>query len=169
MTLVTVSLRRNYRPTIGVGNLGSKGGIVSIVKRQSLIPEWFLRPDFADLLGWPTPNEWQTQMRVEDFREGNEYVVRAEMAGIDPDKDVEITVKDRVLRIQAERRSETKTEEKGGYRSEFQYGSFSRSVPLPVGATEDDVKANYRDGILEVRVPIDTGKAEATKVPVQRT
>jgi len=39
---------------------------------------------------------------------------------------------------------------------------------LPVGASDNDVKATYKDGILEVRIPIDRHEAEAKKVPVQR-
>lgn len=91
------------------------------------------------------------------------------MPGLDPDKDVEIDVTGQMLRIRAERRQESKTEDKGRYRSEFRYGSFSRAVPLPAGATDQDVKATYKDGILEVRVPIDHGKAEAHNIPIQRT
>jgi HSP20 family protein len=106
--------------------------------------------------------------RVEEYREGGEFVVRAEMPGLDPDKDVELQVTDHTLRIRAERKEEQKTQEKGHYRSEFRYGSFSRMVELPSGATADDVKASYKDGILEVRIPVDAGKAETTKVPIQR-
>jgi HSP20 family protein len=107
-------------------------------------------------------------LRVEEFTEGDQLVVRAEMPGIDPEKDVEITVSDHTLQLRAERREEKKTEEKGRYRSEFQYGSFSRRVELPVGATDKDVKASYKDGILEVRVPIDRERAEAKKIPIER-
>ncbi len=42
-------------------------------------------------------------------------------------------------------------------------------VPLPIGATDEDVKATYKDGILEIRIPVDAHQAEARKVPVQRT
>lgn len=108
-------------------------------------------------------------MRVEEFQEDNTLVVKAEMPGMDPDKDIEIQVADHTLRIHAERRHETKNEEKDRYHSEFRYGSVSRTLPLPLGVTDDDVKASYKDGILEVRIPIDQGKAEARKVLVQRT
>jgi HSP20 family protein len=107
-------------------------------------------------------------LRVEEFTEGDENVVRAEMPGIDPEKDVQITVSDHRLHLRAERREEVKTEEQGGYRSEFRYGIFARDVPLPVGATDKDVKATYRDGILEVRITLDRDEIEAKKVPVQR-
>jgi HSP20 family protein len=107
-------------------------------------------------------------LRVEEFTEGDELVVRSEMPGIDPEKDVDIQVTDQTLRLRAERRQESKVEEKGRYRSEFQYGSFVRTIPLPAGATDADVKATYKDGILEVRIPVNRQAAEATRIPVQR-
>jgi HSP20 family protein len=77
-------------------------------------------------------------------------------------------VDDHLLRVKAERRQESKSEDKKGYRSEFRYGSFTRTVPLPAGATEEDVKASYTDGILEVRIPIDGAAAEAMKIPIAK-
>ena len=131
-------------------------------------PEW-MEPWFGE---WLRLRRWFAEspesMRVEEFTEGNDAVVRVEMPGIDPDKDVEISVTDHTLRVHAERREGTETEEKGGYRSEFRYGSFTRTVSLPTGATEKDVKATYKDGILEVRVPIDKAAAESKKIPIQR-
>jgi HSP20 family protein len=133
--------------------------------------------DWSDWFGrrmFDLPETWKglmtdTDMKVEEFQDDGHLVVRAEMPGIDPDKDVEITVSDHLLHLRAERRSETKTEDKKGYRSEFHYGSFTRSIRLPVGATEDDVTATYNDGILEVRVPVDDGEVEAKKIPISRT
>ncbi len=75
-----------------------------------------------------------------------------ELPGVDPEKDITITVEDGLLTISGERRSETKGEEKGKYFLEMQYGSFSRTAPLPEGASEKDVTASYDDGILEVRL-----------------
>jgi HSP20 family protein len=106
--------------------------------------------------------------RVEEFVENGTVVVRFEMPGLDPDKDVEVTVSDGVLRIKAERREEVTPDDKSGYRSEFRYGSYTRAVALPVGATDDDVKATYRDGILEVRVPVTGSNADARRVPIAR-
>ncbi len=142
--------------------------------READAGDWFDRW-FAD---WPRPGFWpelrrsfgesMDPLRVEEFIEGDQMVVRAEMPGIDPDKDVQITTSDHTLHLRAERRQETKTEEKGAYRSEFHYGSFSRTVQLPVGATDKDVKATYKDGILEVRIPIDRKQAEAKKILIER-
>ncbi len=135
------------------------------------LARWFGERSWPRWMEWRRPEFWahlEPELRVEEFREGNELVVRAEMPGIDPEKDVDIHVSDDVLSLRAEREETSKTETKDGYRSEFRYGSFSRSVRLPSGASDQDVKATYKDGILEVRVPIDESTAEKTKIPVQR-
>jgi len=93
-------------------------------------------------------------LRLEEYVEGSTCVIRAEMPGIDPDKDVEITVSDGLLHLSAHREEKSEDNRPDGYRSEFRYGSFERSIRLPADATEADVKASYKDGILEVRVPI---------------
>jgi HSP20 family protein len=109
-------------------------------------------------------------MRMEEFVDGDTLVVRAELPGVDPDKDVEITVTDDVLTIAAERREEKTEGEEGkpGYRSEFRYGSYRRSISLPAGVTADEVTASYHDGILEVRAPVAHPTTEPQKVAVTR-
>jgi len=100
-------------------------------------------------------------IRLEEEMQGGHYLLRAELPGIDPAKDVDITVHDGQLTIKAERSE--KKEAKG--RSEFFYGSFSRSVTLPAGANEDDIKATYDKGILtvDVAVPEQAAAAPAEK------
>jgi len=110
-------------------------------------------------------------MRVEEYIEGDTCVIRAELPGIDPEKDVEISVADGVLHLHAERQERTEEERPHGFRSEFHYGSLARSIRLPEGATEADVHASYKDGILEVRVPAPKGAVASTpmKIPVSRS
>ena len=102
-------------------------------------------------------------IRVEDELKDGSYVLRAEIPGVDPAKDVDITVRDGVLTIKAER-SERK--ESNG-RSEFSYGSFLRSVTLPAGADEDAIKAGYDKGILTVSVPVSEVEPAAKHVAVE--
>lgn len=135
--------------------------MATLVKRE--------RPLFADLFDWlqaespafPVTRPYlDTQMiRVEDYVEDGQYVLRAELPGVDPEKDVDITVEEGCLTVKAERREETKE----AHRSEFRYGAFSRSVTLPIGADEDDVAATYANGILEVRVGIKAEKKSEAK------
>ena len=137
------------------------------LQRTSLsrqFPRRFL--DFFD-----SPEAWfsgERMVPVEEFMDEGKLVVRAELPGVDPDKDVEITVEDGALTLHAERRQEETTELKDGYRSEFRYGSFSRTVMLPPGAGPDDVTATYDDGVLEVRIPMATPPVDRRTVPVTR-
>lgn len=90
---------------------------------------------------------------VDEYEEEGALVVRAELPGIDPETDVELTVSNHMLHIDAERKEEEKVKDKGYVRHEVRYGSFSRTLPLPEGVTEADIKANYKNGILEIRIP----------------
>jgi HSP20 family protein len=86
------------------------------------------------------------------------------MPGIDPDKDVELSIDDNVLTIRGERREENKDK----HRHEFHYGAFSRTIPLPHDVKAEQVTATYVDGVLEVRVPARTEGHQPIAVPVQR-
>lgn len=107
-------------------------------------------------------------IRVDEFQENGTLVVRAALPGIDPDKDVVLTVTDGMLHIEAERSEEEETAERGYLRRELRCGTFSRTLPLLPGVAQDDVKASYRDGILEVRVPT-ADRPAANKVPITRS
>jgi HSP20 family protein len=131
-------------------------------KAHSLFPEFseFFAgfPSFAGI----RPMFDTRLMRLEDEMVDGRYEVRAEIPGIDPAKDVDITVRDGQLIIRAER-SEKK--EFDG-RSEFSYGSFVRSVSLPAGADEDDIKATCDKGILTVSVAVSKPAAPEKHVHV---
>ena len=104
-------------------------------------------------------------VHVEDWMdEDGTYVLRAEMPGIDPEKDVEVSIDGDVLTIRGERQEE----EKDRNRHEFHYGSFTRSITLPRNTKPDDVTASYTDGVLEIRVPTGAPASQAVKVPVSR-
>ncbi len=131
---------------------------MSLVRREHFeFPELWRR--FFDV-------ETDSWLRVEEFVEGSTLVVRAELPGIDPDKDVELTITDGVLQVRAHREEKSEHKGKDAYRSEFRYGSFVRSFALPEGMNEDDVVASYRDGILEVRIPVSEIKPVTTRIPV---
>ena len=100
-------------------------------------------------------------MRVEEFQNAGQLVIRAEVPGIDPSQDVEVSLTRDTLYIRAERHEQSETTDKSGYRTEFRYGSFSREFVLPDGVKAEDIKASYHDGILEVRAVI---PKEGTKI-----
>lgn len=126
---------------------------------------WSLLPEMSEFFsGFPSwANRWPLReghlIRLEDHTEDGHYVVRAELPGIDPAKDVDITVRNGHLTIKAER---TETKEINGH-SEFSYGSFVRSVALPAGANEEDISATYDKGILSVSVAVSEPEAPVEK------
>ena len=124
----------------------------------------FRRPT---ILGW----NWMTEdmIRVDEFRENGTLVVRAELPGLDPDEDVELTVVDGTLRIKAEHEEDETTEDGDYVRHEQRYGSFTRVLPLPEGVAEADVTATYVDGVLEIRIPAPEVEPAATKIPIAKT
>lgn len=106
-------------------------------------------PSIAAWLENPWPFAEHNPVRIEESAEDDKYVVRAELPGFDPEKNISVTAHNGLLTIHAER--ETKATEHG--RSEFCYGQFSRTVSLPPGAETSKITAKYTDGILEISVP----------------
>ena len=131
-----------------------------------MFEEWARMMPFRPML-FPRWREAEELIRVEEFREDGALVIRADLPGIDPDKDVELTVSDGMLHIEAERREEEKREEKGYLRHELRYGSLSRSLPLPEGVTEADITATYKAGVLEIRIP-EPKREPAKKIAVSK-
>jgi HSP20 family protein len=128
---------------------------------------------FTELLDW-MESPWSALLpfgpaqnfRVEDYTEDGKYLIRAELPGLDPDKDVEVTADSGMLTIHAERREETKEDR----HSEFRYGSLTRTVSLPEGADPAKITAKYDKGILEVTVPVPAqAKSGSRRIAVERS
>ncbi|MDA3644288.1 Hsp20/alpha crystallin family protein [Saccharopolyspora indica] len=121
-------------------------------------------PDIFQMLETEWPFGERHAMRVETYAEKDELVVRCELPGVDPDKDIHISVEGNQLKIDAERKHEERTER----HSEFYYGSFSRTLLLPASCSTDDIKAEYEAGILTIHMP--RRETETRKeIPVART
>ena len=93
-------------------------------------------------------------------------IVRAELPGIDPEDDVEVSVQNGVLVIRGERRREQRDRNDRYYRSEVYYGSFLRTVTLPQSARTDDISAKYEDGVLEITVPLESKATSGKRVEI---
>jgi HSP20 family protein len=125
-------------------------GAVSAIGAQP-DPRWpELSPWLDGFPSWPAlqPMFGGQLIRLEDGMNDGRYEIRAELPGIDPAKDVDVTARDGVLMIRAQRNEHRKS----NGRSEFTYGSFVRSVTLPPGSNERDLDVTYSDGILTVSV-----------------
>ena len=124
-------------------------------------------PDLADWLEspWagPPPFLAGQVFRLEESAGDDRYVIRAELPGLDPENDIEVTVDGRTLTIRAERRQQ----DNGPSRSEFRYGSLARVVRLPAGVDPADVTARYGKGVLEVSVPVRVIRPEGTRIAVE--
>ena len=95
---------------------------------------------------------------VDLFEEKDDIVVKAELPGMCKD-DIEVKLGDHTLTIRGEKKKEEEIKDENYYRSERSYGSFVRTLELPTDIHADKVKATFKNGILEVRVP----KTEAAK------
>jgi len=139
------------------------------------LSDWF---DMPDLTRWfDRVGRFEDFIRIEETVVDGSLIVKAELPGIDPERDVDISIAEGVLTIQAERHEErheehvgdTTGDTAGHTRSEFRYGSFSRSVMVPKSVKTGDITATYHDGILTVTVPMPAQKqAAVTKIAVAR-
>jgi HSP20 family protein len=122
--------------------------------------------ELLDLLEGPvaTVRPHGQMIRFEDYTENDRYVLRVELPGIDPEKDVEVGISGGVLTVRGQRREQ----QRDRYRTEFRYGSFTRSITLPTGANEDDVTAVYDKGILEVTVGLEHAKPAERRIAVAK-
>ncbi|MBD3237843.1 MAG: Hsp20 family protein [Candidatus Eisenbacteria bacterium] len=104
-----------------------------------------------------TDCDWCPSVDVRE--EKDHYIVEADLPGIDR-KDVEVTFENDVLTISGERKGELEEKESRSHRRERFFGRFTRSLRFPGDANRDGIEANFKDGVLTVRVP----KSEQAKV-----
>src|SRR5215204_7019101 len=104
----------------------------------------FLEGDGRQSQTWvPTLDVWEAD---------NEVVYAFDLPGIPQDK-IEVEVEDGALTVSAERERSEEISNERFHRFERRFGSFSRTVGLPQGVSEDDIKASYQDGVLQIHVP----------------
>jgi len=97
------------------------------------------------------PTAWNPSMDV--YREGDNYILKTELPGIKKE-DLEITIQDNIVTLKGEKKDKRETKEDDYYFSERCFGSFQRAIELPAAIDRSKVKANVKDGILEVRLPL---------------
>lgn len=86
------------------------------------------------------------------FTRGDDMIVRMELPGIDPEKDIKVVLEEDVLVIRGERRRTEEIAEEDYVRKEADYGTFERRIPVPEGFDEKRIVAEYTDGVLEVKL-----------------
>ncbi len=93
---------------------------------------------------------WQPAIELKDTE--NSVILRAEIPGV-KGKDLDVRVSAKAVAIAGEHRYDKKAEDKGFFRTQLRYGKFQRVIPLPVAVVNDQVQAQFKDGILTLTLP----------------
>ncbi len=103
---------------------------------------------------------------------GGDLVIHLDLPGIDPEKDVKITIEEGELVVRGERKKEKEYKEADYYRVERFYGTFERHFPIPKTIDEKAVRATYKEGVLEIVLKgavlvAEAKKQQARAIPVE--
>lgn len=104
--------------------------------------------------------------QIEVSQRGDSFVVRADLPGMKKE-DVRVEVLDDALCLEGERKSESREEREGFFRSERSYGSFQRIIPLPEGCDTQNVQASFENGVLEVTLKAPPPRTRGRQVEIQ--
>jgi HSP20 family protein len=103
-------------------------------------------------VAWPEAQAWSLPCDV--ITRGEDLVVRVDLPGIDPERDIEVTVTEGLLRISGQRRREQRNGGEQAHRVESWVGSFERAIRVPDSVDPAKITATYQAGVLEVLVPM---------------
>jgi HSP20 family protein len=136
-----------------------------VVSRGEDIDRWFDRlaedfwrrpfgalPGLFGREGWLAHGLSMRMPSLDLYEEKDDVVVKAELPGMGKE-DIEVTVSGDVVTIKGEKKKEQEVKDKDYYRRERSHGSFARSIQLPCDVKGDQIKANFKDGVLEIRCP----------------
>jgi HSP20 family protein len=106
--------------------------------------------ELAGLNNRQSSTDWTPAIEIQDREDS--LILRAEIPGVEA-KDLDIQVAREAVAISGEHRYENKAQEQGFFRTELRYGSFQRTIPLPVAVDNNQVQAEFKDGILKLTLP----------------
>ncbi len=129
-------------------------------RMEEMFNEYLRRPllrsrwsDFPHMFSGEEP-----VLSVDIYEEGNNVILKSDLPGMTSD-DIEITLTEDSITVSGEKKKEEKMEKEDYYYVERSYGYFSRTLHFPVEVKEDEARASFKDGVLEVTIP----KADVTK------
>jgi HSP20 family protein len=126
--------------------VGEMTAMQNRINRMFNSPYWLTgrMDDDTDMGGW--------NPAVDLYEKDDHFVIKAELPGVDK-KDIAIDLKDRVLTLSGERSCENEVKEANYYRRERSYGKFQRAFTLPADVDSDKIKAEFKNGLLQIEVP----------------
>ena len=108
---------------------------------------------------------WKPAVDIEE--KDGKYVLKVELPGMKKE-DIHVELKDGYLVLRGERNFEQEDKKKNYHRIERAYGTFERSFSIPEGVKEKDIHAQFKDGVLELTMPVpETRKHKAIEVKVE--
>jgi HSP20 family protein len=138
------------------GGIRRRGDIFSEMNRMQEDMNRYFDDFFGEHRRGLAEGAWLPAVDVSETED--QFVVRAELPGMSHE-DIDINVQENVLTLKGEKKQEKKEEKENFHRLERTYGSFTRAFTLPAGVKPEDIKATFKDGVLEVSMP----KAEEAK------
>jgi HSP20 family protein len=154
-----VARRQDYYPSRDLFSFSP----FSMMRRLSEEMDRAFGSSFGLSRGFPESGMWTPPVEVHE-RDGN-LEITAELPGMNKD-DVKVECTDEGIIIEGEKKREHESNEGGFHRTERSYGHFYRMIPLPDGAQAENAKAEFRDGLLQVKVPIPEGPRKSRQIPI---
>ncbi len=151
--------RRGERIPVG---RGPKHPLLTVREMMDRVVDTFLEP-----LTKVGPSEWRTESfrpSVDVVEEETQIRVEVEMPGVNP-ADVEVSVGENSVTVRGEKKLEAREEDRGYHRAERPFGSFRRTIPLPVEVDPENAIASFKDGVLRITFPKTERKEK--KVPIK--
>ena len=118
------------------------------------LPEW---PEFKEKVWSP---------KIEVLKNNGEMTVHAELPGMKRE-DINVEIADGALILSGERKEENEEKKEGFFHSEWSYGSFYRSIPIPDGVKPENATAKFDNGVLEVKIAVPAAESNARKIEIQ--
>lgn len=112
----------------------------------------FFEPIHRRRRWWPKPAEGVIVPNIDMYERKDEIVVRVEIPGVDKN-DIDLTITEDSLTIKGEVKKGEEVKDEDYYAREINYGSFTRTIALPVDVDSSKAKATYKNGILEIILP----------------
>ncbi|NLY43451.1 MAG: Hsp20/alpha crystallin family protein [Clostridiaceae bacterium] len=110
--------------------------------------------------GMPSP-------RVDVYETESDVVVQAEIPGVSKE-DLNLYIDENSIKLSGQTKKEKEFKDENAYRTERNYGHFSRTIPLPVEVKSEQAKAEYKDGVITITVPkVEPSKSKVRKIDIQ--